>query len=137
MQLTNEFDPIFQWANKCGIIHEGNLKTQGLKVVEEVGELSRAILAEDRAEIVDAIGDIVIVLTSLARLAEQHFTDRCTSCRGLGGEIAKRPDEDGTRRWIECQDRGRIDIESCINKAFDVIKNRTGKMNNGTFVKNK
>jgi hypothetical protein len=137
MKLVNEFDPILHWAAKNGIIHEGNLKTQGLKVVEEVGELSRAILAEDRAEIVDAIGDIVIVLTSLARLAEQHFTDKCKTCRGLGGEIAERPDEDGSRRWIECKDCGRIDIESCINKAFNVVKERVGVMNNGTFVKNK
>jgi NTP pyrophosphatase (non-canonical NTP hydrolase) len=30
-----------------------------------------------------------------------------------------------------------IDIEQCINGAYDVIAKRTGKMENGTFVKDK
>ena len=29
-----------------------------------------------------------------------------------------------------------VKIEDCINSAYDVIKNRTGKIINGTFVKN-
>lgn len=28
-----------------------------------------------------------------------------------------------------------LTIEDCINSAYEVIKSRTGKMNNGTFVK--
>jgi NTP pyrophosphatase (non-canonical NTP hydrolase) len=28
-----------------------------------------------------------------------------------------------------------LKIEECINSSYQVIKNRTGKMNNGTFVK--
>jgi hypothetical protein len=28
-----------------------------------------------------------------------------------------------------------VPIESCIDAAYDEIKNRKGKMNNGTFVK--
>jgi site-specific DNA-cytosine methylase len=30
---------------------------------------------------------------------------------------------------------GEVTIEDCINSAYEVIKNRTGKMKNGTFVK--
>ena len=36
--------------------------------MEEVGELSEAILKDDRVEIKDAIGDMVVVLTNLSRM---------------------------------------------------------------------
>ena len=36
--------------------------------MEEAGELGRAILKEDQDEFVDAIGDMVVVLTNLAHL---------------------------------------------------------------------
>ena len=36
--------------------------------MEEAGELGRAILKDDESEFVDAIGDMVVVLTNLAHL---------------------------------------------------------------------
>ena len=36
--------------------------------MEEAGEVGRAILKNDKAEIVDGIGDMVVVLTNLAKL---------------------------------------------------------------------
>ena len=71
---------------------------QALKLVEEVGETCRAILKEDANEMIDGIGDCVVVLTNLAELI-------------------------GTP------------IEECIARAYDEIKDRTGKMDNGTFKK--
>ena len=64
----NEFDLIRMWANQRGIYEHGDTKTQSLKLVEEVGEICRAILKEDHDEIVDGIGDAVVVLTNLAEL---------------------------------------------------------------------
>ena len=66
--------------------------------MEEAGELGRAILKDDEVEFVDAIGDMVVVLTNLAEL-------------------------------------GNVSIELCIDEAYRVISKRTGKMQNGTFVK--
>ena len=66
--------------------------------MEEAGELGRAVLKNDKKEFVDAIGDMVVVLTNLAHL-------------------------------------GGYTIEECIESAYNEIKNRTGEMNNGTFVK--
>jgi NTP pyrophosphatase (non-canonical NTP hydrolase) len=43
--------------------------------MEEAGELSRAILKEDKAEFVDAIGDMVVVLTNLAALGGVDIED--------------------------------------------------------------
>ena len=98
MKLTTEFDPIRDWAKEKGILNYGDCKTQCVKLFEEAGELSKAILKNDENEFIDAIGDCVIVLTNLAAI------------KGY-------------------------DIEFCINSAYNVIAKRTGKMENGSFVK--
>lgn len=94
----NVYDLIRDWASNKGIYTSGDSKTQYVKLMEESGELARAILKRDKPEIKDAIGDMVVVLTNLAYLEG-------------------------------------FDIEDCVTSAYDVIKNRTGKMENGTFVK--
>ena len=68
MKLQNEFQPIRDWAANKGIYTFGDPKTQLIKLLEEVGELSSATLNQDINEIADAIGDCVIVLTSIAEL---------------------------------------------------------------------
>lgn len=95
---TTVFDDIRTWANDRGIYTKGDSKTQYVKLMEESGELARAILKEDKLEVIDSIGDMVVVLTNLAHL------------EGLT-------------------------IEECIDSAYETIKNRTGKMENGTFKK--
>jgi NTP pyrophosphatase (non-canonical NTP hydrolase) len=92
------FQKIRDWAGERGLYTKGDKKTQFCKLMEEAGELGRAILKEDQPEIVDAIGDMVVVLTNMAHLS-------------------------GTT------------IEKCIDTAYKVISKRTGKMVNGTFVK--
>ena len=94
----DRFDLIRTWADERGLYDKGDTKTQYLKLMEEAGELGRAILKNDEPEFIDAIGDMVVVLTNLARL-------------------------------------GGVSIETCIDSAYDVISKRTGKMVNGTFVK--
>ena len=69
MKLTNEFLPIIKWAAKRGLLNKGNIKTQTIKLQEEIGELAKAVINENKLEIKDAIGDCVIVLTSLADMA--------------------------------------------------------------------
>ena len=92
------FDKIRDWAEERGIYEHGDPKTQYLKLIEEAGELGRAILKDNESEQLDAIGDMVVVLTNLAEL--------------LG-----------------------LTIEECIESAYEIISKRTGKMENGTFVK--
>ena len=94
----NQFELIRRWAKDRGLYDKGDIKTQLIKLYEESGELSQAILKDDKAGIIDAIGDSVVVLTNLAHLV-------------------------GTN------------IEDCIGAAYNEISNRTGKMINGTFVK--
>jgi NTP pyrophosphatase (non-canonical NTP hydrolase) len=64
----NRFDLIRTWATERGLYEGGDTKTQFCKLMEEGGELGRAILKNDNEEFVDAIGDMVVVLTNLAHL---------------------------------------------------------------------
>jgi len=96
---TDRFQKIRDWADERGLYDKGDTKTQFCKLMEEAGELGRAILKEDDMEFMDAIGDMVVVLTNMAML-------------------------------------GGTSIETCIDVAYGEIKNRKGKMVNGTFVKN-
>jgi NTP pyrophosphatase (non-canonical NTP hydrolase) len=98
-KFTSErFELIRAWAKERGLYSKGDTKTQYLKLMEEAGELGRAILKEDNDEFIDAIGDMVVVLTNLAEL-------------------------------------GGTSIEHCTDVAYEVISKRTGRMVNGTFVK--
>ena len=96
--VVDRFELIRDWARSRGLYDKGNSYTQYVKLQEEAGELAKALLKNDKPEIIDAIGDMVVVLTNLAFL--QGY-----------------------------------DIEHCIDSAYKVISKRTGKMINGTFVK--
>ena len=58
-----------------GIYDKGDTHTQFTKLVEEVGELAQGILKRDKPEIIDAIGDIVVVLTNLAKIEKLDIED--------------------------------------------------------------
>lgn len=75
LNRSSVFDKIRTWAKVKGILSKGDPKTQTLKLVEEVGELSKAVIRRDRPEIIDAIGDCVVVLTNLAALEDLKIED--------------------------------------------------------------
>ena len=74
-EKDSTFDLIRAWANERGLYKQGDTKTQYCKLMEEAGELGRAILKDDKAEFVDAIGDMVVVLTNLAHLGGTTIED--------------------------------------------------------------
>ncbi len=73
--IPDRFDLIRFWAKDKGIYAKGNSTTQYVKLMEEAGELAKALLNNDKAEIVDAIGDITVVLTNLAELEGLKIED--------------------------------------------------------------
>lgn len=83
----NIFESIRNWARERGIYTNGDVKTQYVKLQEETGELAQAILKNDQAGIVDAIGDAVVVLTNLATLAGYNI-EHCID--SAYGEISNR-----------------------------------------------
>ena len=62
------FNCIRDWAKERGLYDKGDPKTQYIKLMEETGEIGRAILKNDTEQIIDGIGDAVVVLTNLAEL---------------------------------------------------------------------
>lgn len=63
-----------------------------------MGELCDAVAKGNKDEIIDAIGDIQVILILLCEMLE-------------------------------------LDIDDCLQSAYDVISRRTGKMQNGVFIK--
>lgn len=89
---------IVNWAKEKDILEKGTVAKQAYKTLEECGELLHAIGANDKNEIKDAIGDILVTIL------------------------------------IQCEMQG-LTLEECFMSAYNVIKNRNGKMFNGTFIK--
>jgi NTP pyrophosphatase (non-canonical NTP hydrolase) len=71
------FDMIREWAEQRGIYESGDAKTQYVKLMEEAGEVGRAILKDNDDDIMDGIGDMVVVLTNLAELCGTTI-EECT-----------------------------------------------------------
>jgi len=69
------FENIRKWAQERGLYDKGDVKTQYVKLMEEAGELAQSIIKQDDPEFVDAIGDIVVVLTNLAHLGGVKIED--------------------------------------------------------------
>lgn len=89
---------VLKWAEERGLLKAENAPRQMLKLMEEVGELAGAMAKNKQGDIVDAIGDIQVVLIILSKQ--------------LG-----------------------YDYEQCLIDAYNVIKERKGKLINGVFVK--
>ena len=96
--MIHEFEQIREWATERGLYEKGDPKTQYLKLQEEAGEVARAILKNDEEEIIDGLGDVLVVLINLSHLCGYK-------------------------------------LEDCLDAAYSVISKRSGKMVNGTFVK--
>ena len=69
------YDDIRAWAKAKGIYQSGDSRTQYIKLMEEAGELAEALLKNDETEVIDAIGDMVVVLTNLAKLRGHNIED--------------------------------------------------------------
>jgi len=63
------FDCIRRWAEERGLYEKGDVKTQYIKLAEEFGETGKALLNNNKEEVIDGIGDMVVVLTNLAHLS--------------------------------------------------------------------
>lgn len=146
MKTLTELRPlIIQWATDKKFVKAEFAPKQRLKLIEECGELASAILKNNIPEQKDAIGDIFVVLVILA---EQ-----------LGGELEFNTAENSTTQNIDYDISCLIELifqnrfgycicdlhyiakalnqylTECANLAWNVIKDRTGKTINGTFIK--
>ena len=64
----NEYEKLtIEWSEARGIIKNGKVTTQGLKLVSEIGELTDNIIKGNDTK--DDIGDCLVVLTNLAKMS--------------------------------------------------------------------
>lgn len=61
---------VMQWAQARGIYENGTALGQASKTVEEACELLVAIAKNDKAEIADAIGDVMVTLVNVGVLTD-------------------------------------------------------------------
>ena len=61
---------VMQWAEARGIYENGTALGQASKTVEEACELLVAIAKNDKAEIADAIGDVMVTLVNVGVLTD-------------------------------------------------------------------
>jgi len=97
-----------EWAWKRNIYNKGDSKTQLIKLMEEVGELSRAIIKDDIDLTTDSIGDIMVVLVNLTEIINLEKMEE------TGSELT---------------------LAFCMSEAYNEIKDRKGSMKNGSFAK--
>ena len=97
MSMNELVKSVEGWSKDKGL-DKAYPRAQFLKVVEEVGEVAAAMARNNRVELIDGIGDVVVALIILA---QQH----------------------------------ELELEECLSSAWDEIANRTGKMQDGVFIK--
>ena len=66
---------VIAWASARQIIRHSNPAAQATKTLEEVRELIDAIDQENRAEMIDAYGDILVTLIIGSKIAGFDLTD--------------------------------------------------------------
>ena len=130
---------IIEWANERDLIHYKNADKQRLKLIEECGELASAILKNDIELQKDSLGDIFVVLTILEAQINKNFdTDIYRSTDSILKDLLDlmiSPRENSVNSLFHICLELNHNLTECVNLAYNEIKNRKGKTENGTFIK--
>jgi len=69
MKQYNELEAlVIAWAKEKKIFEKGTTMSQAMKTWEEVHELKDAIVNDDKEEIIDALGDILVTIIIQAEM---------------------------------------------------------------------
>lgn len=78
---------VIEWANEKGILEKGTPDRQACKTMEECEELIDAIEDDNREEIADALGDILVTIIIQAKMQNMSLVE---CLEGAYNIIAKR-----------------------------------------------
>lgn len=143
-------EKIITWAEEKGIMESSSPLKQLTKTFEEVTELIVSLVNKDQAEIIDSIGDVNVTLIILNKLSEVKVEDG-----SLGNskvffmlnwlvEIFKKVCQNKEVRIdiVRAQEalgyvakENALTLDQCTQAAYEIISKRSGKMENGVFVK--
>lgn len=145
-------------------IEQGDIDKQGLKLIEETGELVAGYLKNKEDLIKDSIGDVAVVVVGFAMMAgvypEQVFFDsksdyipdfggvtawiwmitdstfQAKVAQDLGIETSLKANLQNIICYLDliCRELG-YDFTECFEGAYNEIKDRKGRWVNGSFVK--
>jgi len=142
MQTVQELHPqIIEWAEAKNI---KNPDTQFLKILEEVGETAKAILQEDRLEILDGIGDIAVTIMIYYWQKEKNlnvvdFRNYKLKDSKMFVLFIKALNDEDFYIFDELSSIAKVHnttLTECLNMAWSEIKDRKGKTVDGNFIKN-
>lgn len=149
------------WADKKGILEHGKPIKQLLKTLEEITELHTAIEDDNLEEIIDAIGDVVVTLIIYAKMKSitlfPNGSEELSDSKGTAQDPyflldncnkllqLEKFTNDSIEKYYTVQmilfllnqiaNRFDLKVWECFHSAYKVISGRTGKVVNGTFVK--
>lgn len=156
---------IIDWAKERELDTKGTVEAQSIKTVEELSELIKAICKDNKEDIIDSIGDVYVTLVignmldkfiMMDFLQEEMnllFNDKAIKeCKKLDKKYKlKKLGEfipivldykytsvvirDLTYQLIKIAYSYKLDFVECVESAYNTIKNRKGKLVNGTYVK--
>lgn len=137
---------ILAWADEKNLLNLENAPKQRLKLLEEIGETSGAILKNKPDEIKDGLGDIFVVLIILAEQLKEDIAidDKSVFVNSgaleyhvLFGYILQGNNYYFSISYLSdiCDKLG-YNLLECANLAWNEIKDRKGKTVDGTFIKN-
>lgn len=66
---------VIVWAEEKGIFEKATPMAQSLKTLEEVTELVSAVSLQDKEEIADALGDILVTIIIQAEMQNMRLED--------------------------------------------------------------
>ena len=148
-------EKVEQWS-KDRNLHTADPNKQRLKLWEEFGELNASMARNDREGAIDAIGDMLVVMIiykqQLGCGSNELFHSGKDDIDFLGrlenidlidfigrGIYDSRSYIEGLGMVVDnltvLAYRLSTNLEECLAAAYDVIKDRKGKMINGVFVK--
>jgi len=141
MKTLEQLQPmVIEWAKERNIHLPECAPKQRLKLIEEVGELASAILKKDIEKQKDAIGDIFVVLVILSKQLDEYLNFEFFNLKDdlnklliyilIADNISQALDYLNDISTVLNQD-----LTECANIAWNEIKDRTGRTENGTFLK--
>lgn len=156
---------IIDWAKERELDTKGTVEAQAIKTVEELSELIKAICKDKKEDIIDSIGDVYVTLVIgnmlddnmdlnyLEDIRKACFDEKSIKeCKKLSKEYNLKKlgafiqivldykyspvvVRDLVFQLTKIAYKYDLDFVDCVESAYNTIKNRHGKLINGSFYK--
>lgn len=147
---------ILQWAKDRELDKKGTVEVQKIKTVEELAELIKAMCKDKKDDIIDSIGDVYVTLV-IGNMLDTNTEMGALAC--IGSDEDEYTKELLLEHLLDCSRYilglqyvrelialiiktlynvckfYKVDFTDCVETAYNVIKNRKGKVIDGQYVK--